>query len=66
MQTPQYNDAKQHLLAVANIVAPTGDVQRNFVTLLHNMEDNSFERKEIITRLTAAIHEGLVHGKWPE
>lgn len=65
MNTEDYNTVKQHLLHAANILAPNGQVQRAFVRLVHNAEDEKTAEKMIIDSICSGIIDGLRYGNWP-
>lgn len=70
MDTPTYNTAKQHLLAAAMAIAPTGVEQRAFSKLVGEAERDYVGENDpyrhVILHLTSAIHDGLAYGNWPK
>ena len=59
----QYNEIKNALLGVRNILAPTNAVQRRLVNLVHDIEDANEVPQEVVR---GALLDGVTHGNWPQ
>ena len=69
MSRTDYEKAKQQGLLFANLVSPNRKTQAAFSALIKEVEAqpwaNEYDRqREVLTRLTGAIYDGLAHGNW--
>lgn len=63
-----YNLAKQHLLSIANIYAPTGREQSAFVSFINETELGMYQAEgptKTLSILLGALKDGIDHGNWP-
>lgn len=65
MDGADYEKVKQHLLSVANILAPTGIEQRGFVELTVLLEEHPVRQQRIV-QLLYKLLDGLQYGNWPQ
>lgn len=66
MSFATYNEAKQHLLYVCNLLSPTSKEQRAFVNFVHEMEADHLCYGDVLKSLVAGLYDGLQYGNWPE
>lgn len=60
-----YQNILQPLLMAINHAAPNGQIQRGFVELLHEMEEQNEPFRDIIIALVSRLDDGLRNGNWP-
>ena len=64
LDTIYYNEAKEHILRIYNILCPTGKEQRSIVQALHKMELNHEEPESVIKMLCNHLADGINFGNW--
>lgn len=60
----EYEEIKRNLLTTINLCAPTGEIQKRFVDILHKSELSGDRRQETIILLVGKLYDGLLYGNW--
>ena len=65
MTHDQYQNARDHMLGAVSEVAP--GVSYSVVEhLVDQMEEDGLPQEEVLKALVGMVHDGIVHGNWPE
>lgn len=66
MDTRDYQSVKQSLLSAAMVLSPTGQEQKAFVKIVHDLEiGEAMAHKEVLKQLLVGMLGGLLYGNWP-
>lgn len=60
-----HNEAKQHLLSAAMLLAPTGKEQQAFVQYFKDVESSGHDARKEARLIVGGLYDGLAYGNWP-